>query len=165
MSIRAINWAVEVSIRIGIPYRNRLTLWALARHHHDKTGQCFPSYETLSLETGYKRRKVIYNVQELEFNGLIIRQSRRVSGHQSSNHFVLFGRPKFNEWCVSRVHHGAPCQGARACTPPRVHVGAPNKGDIYTRDYNTPGSCEVVPFEPAPSKDKIDRLRSGGGAA
>jgi len=161
MSIRAVNWACEVCALIGVPAATRITLWAIARRHHDKTGACYPSYDTIARDTGYSRRKVISDVQEFEFNGLLFRQERRVSGRQGSNNFVLFGRPKFKIWTPSRVQGGAPCQSAPAFTPSRVHLRSPNRD----KRYNTIGPCEVVTFEPFPAKKEIASSGSGGGAA
>ena len=127
MSIRALNWAREVCARIDVPTGERLILWAICLHHHDKTGKCFPSYDTLADETGFQRRKVIYSVAELERNGLLIRQARRSNGHQGSNHFVLFGRPVDQKWRKTRVHKKAPCESAPQCTQPRVHPSAPDR--------------------------------------
>jgi hypothetical protein len=127
MSIRAMNWAREVCAKIGVPTGERLVLWAIAMHHHDKTGECFPAYETLSHDTGFQRRKVIYAVAALESNGLVICQKRRVKGHQGSNHFVLFGIPRGPKWMPTRVHQPTPCESAPQCTLPRVHPSAPDR--------------------------------------
>ena len=133
MSIRAVLWARDVSARINVPPAERLLLLAIATYHHDKTGECFPSYETLAEATGWKKRAVIMMANRLEENGLIIRQKRRVSGHQGSNHIVLFGRPVSAKWQVARVHKKAPCESAPGCTQPRVHRDAPD------REYITKG--------------------------
>jgi hypothetical protein len=127
MSIRAINWAREVCERIDVPPGERMILWAIALHHHDKTGECFPSYDTLAKATGFQRRKVVYAVSELAANGLLIVQGRRVKGHQGSNHFMLFGRPTWPVWRQTRVHKKAPCESAPQCTQPRVHPSAPDR--------------------------------------
>lgn len=127
MSIRAINWARDVSERIDIPPTDRMVLWAICLHHHDKTGECFPSYETIAKAAGLKRRATINAADRLEENGLIIKQKRRSGGHQSSNHYVLFGRPAFKSWRKTRVHDKAPCESAPVCTLPRVHGDAPDR--------------------------------------
>lgn len=134
MSIRATLWARDVCALIDAPPTHRLVLMVLATHHHDKTGQCFPSYDTLAAETGTKRRNVINVVKALAFNGLVIVQKRRVKGHQGSNHYVLFGRPAFGKWTTPRVHKKAPCESAHQCTLSRVHTSAPNREEISTRD-------------------------------
>ena len=127
MSIRAINWAREVSERIDVPSRHRLALLMIALHHHDKTGDCFPSYETIATACGFSRRKLIDLVADLESNGLIIRQKRRKGAHQGSNHYVLFGRPASKKWVPSRVHKKAPCESANGGTLSRVQTGAPDR--------------------------------------
>ena len=131
MSIRAINWAREVAICIDMPSKHRLVLFMVCMHHHDKTGACFPSYETIAQATGFSRRKTIDLVADIEANGLIARQLRRVDGRQSSNNFMLFGRPAAPKWRPSRVHKSAPCQSANGGTLARVQTGAPD------RDYST----------------------------
>lgn len=133
MSIRAINWAREVCERIDVPPGERMILWAIALHHHDKTGECFPSYDTIAKATGFQRRKVVYAVRDLEANGLLITQQRRVNGHQGSNNFVLFGHPSGPRWRNSRVHKKAPCESAPECTLTRVHRSAPDRDCIYIK--------------------------------
>ena len=120
MSIRAINWAREVCERIAAPSKHRLALFVIAMHHHDKTGECYPSYDTVALACGFSRRKLIDLVADLEDNGLLIRHKRRAGGHQGSNHYVLFGRPKALKWVPTRVHKKAPCESANGGTQPRV---------------------------------------------
>lgn len=133
MSIRAILWARDVSARINVPPAERILLIVIATYHHDKTGDCFPSYDTLAENTGWKKRAVIQMAGRLESNGLIVRQKRRVNGHQASNHFVLFGHPKGREWNATRVHGDAPSQSARGGTQTRVHGDAPDRDSISTR--------------------------------
>lgn len=127
MSIRAINWAREVCQRIDAPSKHRLVLFMIGMHHNEKTGECFPSYDTLADACGFSRRKVIDLVFDLEQNGLLFRQKRRIGAHQGSNHFVLFGRPKATKWTDARVHKIAPCKSANGGTLTRVQTGAPDK--------------------------------------
>ena len=49
---------------------------------------------------------------DLHHNGLVTKQKRRVNGAQGSNHFMLFGTPKFKDWAKSRVQKKAVWQGA-----------------------------------------------------
>jgi len=127
MSIKAMNWAREVCRRISAPPSHRLALLMVCFHHHDQTGECFPSYNTIADTCGYSRRKVIYLIDDLEQNGLLTRQKRRVGGHQGSNRFVLFGRPKGEYWVASSVQKKAPCQSANPDTQFRVQTGAPDR--------------------------------------
>ena len=147
MSIYAINWAREVCARINVPAKHRLVLLILCSHHHNTTAACFPSYETIARETGYRRRGVIDTVKELEENGLLTKQVRRVSGHQGSNNYQLFGRPVATKWISPRVQKKAPCESAEAGTLSRVRMGAPD------RDCNSEGEIsagehtdKVLPF-------------------
>ena len=139
MSIRAINWAREVCERIGAPAKHRLALVMIALHHHDKTGECFPSYETVATACGFSRRKLIDLVAELELNGLIIRQKRRTGAHQGSNHYVLFGRPAGKKWVPARVHKSTPCEGANGGTLTRVQTGAPDRDCSYKGETQASG--------------------------
>jgi len=116
MSIRAINWARDVGKRIGIPSRHRLALLTLAAHHHDKTGECFPSYETIADEVGCSRRKAVELIADLEANGLVVKQARRKGRRQGSNHYVLFGRAAASKWVSVRVPPSAPSEGFSGCT-------------------------------------------------
>lgn len=143
MSIRAVNWAIDVCARIGTPPGERLVLLVIAKHHNDKTGACFPSYDTIAEQTGFKRRKVIYSVADLEANGLIFTQDRRVGGHQGSNNFVLFGRPSSAVWAATRVHHKAPCESAPQCTQTRVHPSAPDR-DWYNKGAAAAAKLRLV---------------------
>ena len=131
MSIRAINWASEVCERISAPSAHRFTLMVICTFHHDKTGECFPAYDTIAKRTGYSRRKVIGLVADIEANGLIVRQKRRVGGMQGSNHFVLFGRPAGDKWVTTRVHNSTLCQSANGGTLTRVQTGAPDRDYLY----------------------------------
>ena len=143
MSIRAINWAREVCERIEAPSRHRLALVMIALHHHDKTGDCFPSYDTIAAACGFSRRKLIDLVADLEANGLIIRQKRRNGAHQGSNHYVLFGRPAGKKWKPARVHKKAPCESANGGTLSRVQTGAPDR-DWLNRGKDPASNLKVV---------------------
>ena len=116
MSIRAVNWARTVCEQIDAPSKHRLALVMIALHHHDKTGACFPSYDTVATACGFSRRKLIDLVADLEANGLLIRQKRRNGAHQGSNHFVLFGRPATPKWTQPRVQDSTPCESANGGT-------------------------------------------------
>lgn len=144
MSIRAVLWARDVCVRFDVPPSERLILFAIAMHHHDKTGECFPAYDTLSDHTGFSKRRVIYGVADLVANGLIVTQTRRVKGHQGSNHFVLFGMPKGHKWATTRVHKKAPCESEQSCTLPRVHARAPDREEPYYRGEAQAKKLRVV---------------------
>lgn len=126
MSVRAINWAMGLFKNVDLPPQERMILTVLCHHHHDKTSDCFPSYETIALLSGYRRRRVIQGVSNLKEWGLVKTQKRRVNGQQGSNQFVLFGTYK----PATRVHKKAPCQSADGGTLYRVQTGAPDRGDI-----------------------------------
>lgn len=133
MSIRATLWARDVCTAMGAPADCRLFMMALALRHHDKTGECFPSYDTIAEDTGIPRRRVITLAQECASNGIIVIQDRRVRGHQSSNQYVLFGRPASGEWVKSRVRKKALWQSANGDTLARVRTGAPDREELNTQ--------------------------------
>ena len=147
MSIRAMTWARQVCERIDVPPGERLVLWAIALHHHDKTGECFPAYETLAKATGFTRRKVMFAVADLEANGLIVCQKRRVNGHQGSNHFVLFGLPKAARWVRSRVKPPTPCKSELEFTQTRVNRSSPDREVSITKGDQA--KATVLPFRGA----------------
>ena len=147
MSIHATNWARDICVRLDVPTKHRLVLFVISMHHHHKTGACFPSYDTIARESGYHRRGVIDTVKELEANGLLTKQVRRVSGRQGSNNYQLFGRSVAKKWISTRVQKKAPCESADASTLTSVRTGAPD------RDYNSKGEISagehtdsIVPF-------------------
>lgn len=133
MSIRATLWARDVCALLDAPADCRLFMLALALRHHDKTGECFPSYETISDDTGIPRRRIITVAKECAYNGIVIIQPRRVRGHQGSNQFVLFGRPAFSKWSKSRVRKKALWQSADGGTLARVRTGAPDREELTTK--------------------------------
>lgn len=133
MSIRAINWARELGARIGMPQRHRFVLMMICFYHHDKTGECFPSYETIAKSCGFSRRKVIDLVSDIEKNGLIVKHHRRVDNQQSSNSFVLFGTPNSSVWVDVGVHKKAPPPSAPVCTLVGVPPFAHDKACLHKR--------------------------------
>jgi len=147
MSIRAINWAIDVCKRIGAPSRHRHVLLIIASHHHDKTGACFPAYDTIAEGCGVSRRSVMRFVAELEENGLLVVQKRRKNGHQGSNQFMLFGRPAGKKWLETRVTKKAPCESDSSVTLPRVTPVSPDR-DWYNRgDDNAPANVLDFPSQ------------------
>lgn len=157
MSIKAINWARAICADIGAPPKHRLVLFIISLHHNDRTGQCFPSYETLASSTGYRRRGVIEIVKELEANGLLTKQMRRENGHQGSNNYVLFGRPTAAKWVAYRVQKKATCESVDASTQGSVLTGAPDrnytsKGSVST--YDRLSKVSTSPFKTGGETDE-----------
>lgn len=129
MSIRAINWCRDVGRRLKIPALERAVLMHICCYHNEKTGECFPSYDTIADDSGYRRRRVIEAVKLLEANGLITVQSRRVMGHQGSNGYVPFGKAVCGKW--------TPAQSAPVCTLPRVPPYAPDRDWLLKKKTQT----------------------------
>lgn len=146
MSIKAINWARAICADIGAPPKHRLVLLVICIHHNDKTGQCFPSYETIANSTGFRRRGVIDIVKELEDNGLLTKRMRRENGHQGSNSYVLFGRPTAAKWVSSRVQKKATCKSATTSTQGSVLTGAPDRNYTSKESGSEDRLANVLPF-------------------
>lgn len=92
MSVRAMNWAVEVSKTTRLTSSQRLVLYVLAHHHHDKTNACFPAVDTIAACAGLSRRRVQAALRELAELRLISCEKRTERGRQRSNQYDLFGR-------------------------------------------------------------------------
>ena len=100
MSIRAASWANKICEKSDIPPQLRAVLNALCFYHDSKTGNCFPSYQTISDITGYRKRGVIDYVAELEANGLISIIRRYEGREQKSNQYTLFGKRATVRWAT-----------------------------------------------------------------
>lgn len=100
MSWRAIRWAMGAMQEARLSSVQRLVLITLAYHHHDKTGACTPSVETLAGETGLSRRAVQLATKELANTGMITLTARSVHGIQTSNQHDLFGSIKGRTKCT-----------------------------------------------------------------
>ena len=168
MSIRAINWAVGVFEVIDIPSPERLILLLICRHHQDKTGECYPSYDTLAQQSGYNRRTVIRHVKSLKSSGLIAVKKRRSKGHQESNQFVLFGSFKSHNQSDTRVtlktknqsDSGVTLKGRfqsdTRVTQTRVTPVSPDRKDSTKGDFEE-GDVLDFPIQ------KVGTLESGNG--
>ena len=94
MSIRATKWAHGVLPLVDLPPTERLTLVCLAFYHTDKTGECFPSMQTLADDVGVCRRRMHQAIKELEAWGLIKKARGGTAARNASNRYTLFGNPK-----------------------------------------------------------------------
>lgn len=94
MSIRAIKWAHSVLPLLDLPPAERMTLMALAFHHNDKTGECFPSIQTLREAVGVGDRRQREAVQALVDWKLIQKRRGASAEGNASNRYTLFGAPK-----------------------------------------------------------------------
>lgn len=63
----------------------KLVLITLANYHNAETGMCFPSIETLTVETGLSRSTVIRSIKALRKAGIIDRQRSNRSNSYSLN--------------------------------------------------------------------------------
>lgn len=147
MSIHAINWSRKVCQTLSVPPHHRHLLITLACFHNDKTGQCDPSYSTLAKEMGYRERKVISLMKDLERSGLLMVWPRFIKGKQTSNEYILFGTPLSKKWQVG-VHHTTPLRHVQGGTHGGVFTGAPNRGlssmdeKAHTKKATTNGAAQ-----------------------
>jgi len=94
MSIRAIKWAHSVLPLLDLPPTERMTLLVLAFHHNDKTGDCFPSIQTLRQKVGVGDRRQRKAVQALVDWRLIQKKRGASAEGNASNRYTLFGAPR-----------------------------------------------------------------------
>lgn len=149
MSIKAIRWAFGAIAEHNLPAPQRLALLSLAYHHHADTGACFPTFDTISADTGLSKRAVIAALQGLDATDLVTINRRSVRGRQRSNQYDLFGKFK----APRGVHAAAPLKrnrGVHMTTPltltSGVHAAAPDKVIIYIPE---PDDEKFAPFATA----------------
>jgi hypothetical protein len=65
------------------------TLTALAHHHNAKTGECYPSQETIAAETERSVDTIQRHLKSLEKKGLISRKRRYRNGYRTSDSYTL----------------------------------------------------------------------------
>lgn len=94
MSVQAMKWAAEILYAHDLTATQRLVLVCLANHHHNGTGACFPSMDSIGLFAGVSERRARLAVSTLVKLGLVTRRKRVTSRGQSSNQYDLFGRFK-----------------------------------------------------------------------
>jgi len=88
------KWATEMLAVHDLTQTQRLVLLCLAFHHHNTTGACFPSMETIATFAGLSVRRAQLGMRDLEAFGLVSRRKRVTNQGQSSNQYDLFGRFK-----------------------------------------------------------------------
>lgn len=138
MSVRATKWAMTLG-DVDITPVQRCVLFVLAYHHNDKSGDCFPSVETIGRGSGIKERAAREAIRALEHVGLVKRKKRTNERGQASNQYVLFGRVKNKSGRHLRAstgrHHTTATSGQ--------HHGAGER-DIYTTREKTVPELRVV---------------------
>lgn len=88
------NWAFHQIEKHELIPGERLVLIALAHKHHNETGQCTPSVETIAKMAGLSGRRIQINVRKLEEKKLVSVVKRSKKGFQLSNQYVLLGVTK-----------------------------------------------------------------------
>lgn len=94
MSVRAIKWAHSVLPVVDLPPTERLALLILAYHHNDKTGDCFPSMETIAGQSGVTPRRIQQAIANLVSWAIIKKKRGGTTEGNASNRYTLFGSPK-----------------------------------------------------------------------
>lgn len=147
MSIRAIKWAHSVLPVIDLPPTEVAVLLILSFHHNDKTGDCFPSMQTIAESAGVTSRRVQQAVVRLCEWSLIKKKRGGTSQGNASNRYTLFGKPKRPRETGKRVpdqRQMKPEQKSRFETGKRVPVS--NRKPCSDDRGNTTGE------EKAPAK-------------
>lgn len=85
MSMRLYRWARATRL----PPAEKALLIALCDRFNDNTGLCCPSYEQLSLDTGYERSTVSRNLKKLRKRGYITWKLARRSGQFGYNVYTI----------------------------------------------------------------------------
>jgi hypothetical protein len=93
MSTQAIKWAFDVLSSSKLGPTERCVLHFLGFRHHHKTGECFPAMKTIGDHAGVSERRARDAIRNLEAAGLIKSHRRVGQAGNSSNQYVLFGRP------------------------------------------------------------------------
>jgi hypothetical protein len=94
MSILATNAVLRLFQDGKLSHQQRLLLLLLAHFHHDSTGECTPSIETLARQSGLSDRRVQLNIRALEKLGALVVCKRFNSGWQIANRYDLTGVTK-----------------------------------------------------------------------
>ena len=103
MSIRAIKWAHSVLPLIDLPPTDKLALLILCFHHHDKTGDCFPSMQTIADSANVSSRRIQKSITALVDWNLIKKKRGGTAAGNASNRYTLFGKPKRPKQTGKRV--------------------------------------------------------------
>lgn len=93
MSTQATKWAFDVLGSSTLGPTERGVLLFLSYKHNHKTGDCFPSMETIGIKAGVSERRARTAIRNLEAAGLIKTRRRVGQAGNSSNQYELFGRP------------------------------------------------------------------------
>lgn len=88
------NWAFHQIEKHELNASQRLIILALAHRHHNVTGNCTPSGETIAKMTGLSKRRVQMNVGVLNEKQLVSVVKRFKKGFQLSNQYELLGVTK-----------------------------------------------------------------------
>ena len=90
MSKIAEDWAkMVIKIRNDLTPTEALCLLALAWHHHPRTGQCFPSHQTIADTLGRGRTAIVRAILGLEDKGVIRTERTSTRGGRTSNRYTL----------------------------------------------------------------------------
>jgi biotin operon repressor len=146
MSIEALNWAERVFKTLDMPSTDRFVLVALCYRHNKKTGECYPSVETLCKYTGCSESTVRRSIKKLSKWGLVEVKMRTQKGRQTSNKYFLFGVPKVPEKVARGVSLKPPRRGVTQ-TPLKASSMTPNKEGIYTTSEADCGNVVRFPSQ------------------
>ncbi len=93
MSTQATKWAFDILGSSKLAPIERGVLLFLSYKHNHKTGECYPSMETIGTHAGVSERRARTAIRNLEAAGLIRTRRRVGQAGNSSNQYELFGAP------------------------------------------------------------------------
>jgi hypothetical protein len=145
MSNEALNWAFAQDIS---PTARKFVLVALADCHNAKTGDCYPSYNTIAKKTNMNRKTVWSHIKALIESGYITcEQKARNNGSSNNNQYKL---------CFEVVTE---------CNQPSGNTPTPPVTECNQPSGNTPPQSTVIQSErerEALTRDEFLRLINGG---
>lgn len=139
MSIRASKWVDDMLPVIDLPPTERCVLWFLAYRHHDKTGECFPSIETIAAACGVSERRARTAIQILKQWQLITVKRGATPSGNACNRYTLFGRPKRPR----RTGTKNPVQSGKLMPFSNRHTVADDRGNTSNRE-NSPKNLRLL---------------------
>lgn len=156
MSIEAVAWALKQSL----PKKQtaKLILIALANHHNESTGECYPAKRKLREAGCCDKRTLERNMKWLEANGWLKRVTRHAGkggkGRQTSNSYLInFGKSDGGQFAVGgQIDGPSDCRRAGDGKLPRgTSLNHKNEPSAQARDENfSPEEASPLPA-PCPS--------------
>ena len=131
---------------VNLPYKEKWTLTILANYYNEKSGEAYPSIETISKNAGLSRSSIIRALTSLKEQGLITVKKRRRSGRFSQN--------VYNIHLVSSSHVAASDMAKNSSSKYQRDVSPEVTGNHYPLKRSLkeplPGDCQQKSFSGTP---------------